>query len=253
MRARHRPGDGPHEGGHFAGDGHHDLVGVLAPGHQPAVAFAEPHLRFPTDILDDFRELLQAQLQVTADLGRVAVRPGALDERPAGMRVAGLGDRPLTPPLPAAVFTGRKAQVAHELAGIVKAAEIAQFRDQGDGHGELHAAQGLDGFDHRQPPPGLDLGLEFRFQPLPALGVLGHRPHVLLEDNLLGGGRTDHLSQPAQMRRSPGGAPLIANVLAQQEGLEPHLGRLAIFEGIFPRPHHIPDRFVFHARARRRG
>ncbi len=55
-------GDGPHKGRHFAGDGYHDLVDVLAPGHQPAVAFTESYLRLPTAGLDRLGHFFQPQL-----------------------------------------------------------------------------------------------------------------------------------------------------------------------------------------------
>ena len=54
----HLSGDGPDEGCHFPRDGDHDLVDLLAPGDQPAVTFAEAHLRFPTTILDDLGHVL---------------------------------------------------------------------------------------------------------------------------------------------------------------------------------------------------
>jgi hypothetical protein len=39
-----------------------------------------------------------------------------------------------------------------------------------------------------------------------------------LEDDLLGGGGTDDLAQPAQMRRTPGGPTGIADIMPQQNG-----------------------------------
>ena len=47
-------------------------------------------------------------------------------------------------------------------------------------------------------------------------------------DHLLGRGRTHHLGQPAPMGGGPVRAPFVANVLPQQERLEPVLGRLEI-------------------------
>ena len=46
----HLPSDGPYKGRHFPRDRDHDLVDVLAPGHQAAVALTEAHLRLPTDV-----------------------------------------------------------------------------------------------------------------------------------------------------------------------------------------------------------
>jgi len=80
----------------------------------------------------------------------------------------------------------------------------------------------------------------------PAFGGFGHRPEVLLEDDLLGGGRTHHVSEPAPVGRGPRRPALVANVLAQQEGLEPLLGRLEIPERILAGPAEVPNSFVLH-------
>src|SRR5712691_8495891 len=74
-------GDGPGEGRHLSGNSHDDLVGVLAPGDQPSVAFAQSHLRLPADGLDVSRQLLQPELKMPADLRRIPIGPRAFDER----------------------------------------------------------------------------------------------------------------------------------------------------------------------------
>jgi hypothetical protein len=53
-------GNGPQKGNQFPGDGHHDLIGVFPPGAQLSVAFAQPYLGFPTDILNRFRPRFEA-------------------------------------------------------------------------------------------------------------------------------------------------------------------------------------------------
>src|SRR6266581_8869811 len=84
-RQRDRAGDRPGEGGHLSGNGHDDLVGVLAPGEQATVAFAQAYLRLPADGLDFRGQLLQPKLKMPADLGRVPIGPGAFDERAPGV------------------------------------------------------------------------------------------------------------------------------------------------------------------------
>src|SRR3990170_8847049 len=96
---RHRAGDRPREGRHLAGDGHHDLVGVLAPGAQLAIPFAQAPLRLPADRLDLGRELLQTKLEMPTDLGRVAIGPRAFHQGSPSVGVPGLGDAPLPPAL----------------------------------------------------------------------------------------------------------------------------------------------------------
>ena len=85
-------GDRPGEGRHFPGDGHGDHVGMLAFGGQPPVPLAEPDLCLPTDVLDGLGDVLKPELQVSADLRRVSVGPGAFDEDTAGMAVTGFVD-----------------------------------------------------------------------------------------------------------------------------------------------------------------
>jgi hypothetical protein len=63
-------GNGPHEGLHFPGHGDDNLMSIFAFGHQLALAFTEPDLRFPTAGLEGWGELFPAQLEVTPDCGR---------------------------------------------------------------------------------------------------------------------------------------------------------------------------------------
>src|SRR5215468_11961324 len=51
---------------------------------------------------------------------------------------------------------------------------------------------------------------------------------VFLKDDLLRGGRTDHLAEPAEMGWAPVGSPGIADIVSQQEGFEPQLGRFQV-------------------------
>jgi hypothetical protein len=48
-------GNGPQEASQFAGNGDRDHSGMFASCDEASIAFTEPHLRFPTDVLDDFR------------------------------------------------------------------------------------------------------------------------------------------------------------------------------------------------------
>ena len=77
-------------------------LACLPRAHQLSVAFTQPHLGLPTDVLDGFGLLFQSQLEVATDLGRIAVGPGAFDQGATGMGIAGFGDRTL----PASLATG---------------------------------------------------------------------------------------------------------------------------------------------------
>jgi hypothetical protein len=130
---------------------------------------------------------------VTTDRGRGALGPRALHADSPRRAVARFGEAPLPAPFATGVCTGNEAQGTHELPGRVEATEVPQCGHQGDGGNELDPAPRMDGRDHWRPAPGLDQGREFGCHALPPLGLLGHRPDVLLADNLLGGGRTDPL------------------------------------------------------------
>jgi len=101
---RHLLGNGPHKADEFPGDGHSDNVGVFAFGHQALGAFTQPDWCLPTDVLNKFGLVFEAQLSLAADLRGIAVRPGAFDEHTAGMGVAGLRNAPLLAPLARRIF-----------------------------------------------------------------------------------------------------------------------------------------------------
>ena len=134
------PGNSPYKRTQFPCDGDNHLVGVFPAADQPPIAFAQPHLGLPTDILKRFRQRFEAQLEMAADLGRIAVRPGPFDQHPPGMGVARLGDASLATSVSTGVFRGDETEITHELSRVVKTGEVAQFRHEGDGHGELDAA-----------------------------------------------------------------------------------------------------------------
>jgi hypothetical protein len=99
--ARHLLGHGPYEASQFAGNGDRHHIGMFASCDEASIAFTEPHLRFPTDVLDDFGLFFESQLHMSAHLSRITLGPSAFDQDAAGMGVAGLGDRSL-----AALLTG---------------------------------------------------------------------------------------------------------------------------------------------------
>jgi hypothetical protein len=143
-----RLGHGPHEGHQVACDGHHDQVGVFASSGQCSVAFAQPHLGVPTNILDGGGQLFQTPLEMTTDLGRVAVGPGAFDQRPTGMAIARFGDAALMPPLTRGIFRREQPHITHELSRVIEPGEVSQCCHDRDGHGALDPTQGLEGLDH---------------------------------------------------------------------------------------------------------
>jgi len=100
---RDRLGQGPHQRDQLPGNGHDHLVGVFASGQRASKAFAQPHVRLPTRVLDRLGELCQAELQVPTHVGRIARGRGPVDEGPTGRGSSGLREASLV----AARATGR--------------------------------------------------------------------------------------------------------------------------------------------------
>ena len=71
-------GNGPHKADQLPGDGHGHDMRVFALGPQALVAFAEPDLRLPTDVLHAFGLVFETQLQLAADLSRDSGMPTRL-------------------------------------------------------------------------------------------------------------------------------------------------------------------------------
>src|SRR5207249_4931600 len=67
---------------------------------------------------------------------------------------------------------------------------------------------------------------------------------VLLEHDLLRRRRADDPGQPAEMGRVPVRTPFVANVLAQQEGLQPHLVALEVADRVLAGAAQVADGFI---------
>ena len=149
--------------------------------HESSVTFTQSDLGFPTDVLDDFGLFFESQLQMSADLGGIAIRPGPFDQDASGMGVAGFGNRPLPALLAGGIFRGNQAQKLHQFSWALKPCEVAHFCHQGDGHGALHPTQSLEGLDHRVQTPRFDVLMEFVLQTLEAFVVFAARRGHILE------------------------------------------------------------------------
>jgi hypothetical protein len=136
---------------------------------------------------------------------------------------------------------------------MLDAREVAEFSDRGDHHSEVHATQGLEGFDHRMETPGGARFLEFLCQTLEACGVLAHGADILLENDVLGRCGTAHFREPPEVGCSPVGAARGADIVSEHEGLEPKRGGLEIPDGLFASPTQSPHGCIVHFGHRNRG
>jgi hypothetical protein len=164
--AGHVCGNGPQQSDQVTGNGYHDLGGVFAARYAFSRALAQSPLGLPADVLDGFGWCGESPLPVSPHGGGLLISPSAFHQRPPGMGVPRVGDRPL----PASLSTGRcgrhAAQARHQLSGRLNAREVAEFGQGRDRHGALPPPQGLEGRDDRRPPPSGDLRVECLLQTL---------------------------------------------------------------------------------------
>ena len=217
---------------------------VFPPCTELPIAFTQADLGLPPHVLDRLGELVEAELQVPTDLGRVAIGPGAFHQSPTGLGMPGLREASLASALATGLFRRRQAQIRHEWSGVIEAGQVAACSDGRDSHRQLHATEGLQRLHDRAEPPSGDLRMECLFQALEPVSVCGDRPDICLADDWLGGGGTDDLAQPAPVRRTPRGSAGIAAIMPQQKGFEAELGRLEIVARLFPRTAQVTNRFV---------
>jgi hypothetical protein len=118
------------------------------------------------------------------------------------------------------VFTGCQPQIRHQLARIIKPAEVSDLSNHRDGDNESHALHRLDGFhDRRKAPAGqqvCDLAGEF-FDP--SLSI-ANGINIILKNDLLSRVIKAHSRQPAPVGDRP---PLLSRInpsMTQQEPLE---------------------------------
>jgi len=160
---RNRCGHGPQKAHHRTGQGHGDSGGMLTFGHESSGALTPPDLGRPAEILDDLGWFCPSQVQLSADLSGIAVRPGAFHQRPAGLGVTGCGTRTLLAPRTRGRLCRDQAHAFHPCSGEIDTAAVANCRHHRDGHGEITRAR-QPGPWHGVPAVGFDA----------VTGLLGH-------------------------------------------------------------------------------
>src|SRR5262249_56047053 len=122
-------GDRPDESGELAGAGDDDLLVRLASCGHSLPALVESLLAAP-GAFDHGGVLAALATRELVANGRPAARvPGRLDQQPAHMCVADLGDRALPALLTGGALGGHEADESHELLGAAEAAEVADLCD----------------------------------------------------------------------------------------------------------------------------
>lgn len=157
---------------------------------------------------------------MATELRRLAGRPRACHQGPAGRTIAGLGEAALGAPWATGICRGRQAQSTQQLCGVGNAREVSACGDGRDRHGALAPPPSLEGLNDWGEAPSVDPLLECLFQTLEACGGFGDRPPIRLEDELVGGRRTADCREPAAMCGAPLGRARRAKGLAQEQGFQ---------------------------------
>ena len=116
--------DSPHEAEQFAGERGHDRCSMLAAGRHGCEAFVQPLLRFPGDSFGFIaqRQRLLSSQHAPLHIGPMLIGPCRFHQNPPQMCIAGLRDAATLRSVPAGIFAGHKAAVAHQLAGTGESA-----------------------------------------------------------------------------------------------------------------------------------
>jgi hypothetical protein len=144
-------GGGPEEAGEFACDGDGRDVAGLAAFAEALVEAVQPSLGAQRD-LDDVVGLSRAafgERDTRPGLGQVV--PGGLDEEPAGVAGAGLGDRALPAALPGLVEGRDEAEPGGQLRRPLETSEVADLEREHERGQRVDAAEAAQPGDGRPP------------------------------------------------------------------------------------------------------
>jgi transposase len=239
----HLATDIPNESGQFPGNRGADFVLVQPLGTQPAEAMTKPQLRFPGEVDNGLRLTLKPRLQRFADPWRKAIVPSRLNEDASCMGVAGLGQAAAALGVAARILGRYQTEVAHELAGMRKPPQVAEFRDQRHGREETDAAQSHEGLDHGQPAPGGCLLAQRLFNTHYPLGGDPNRETVFGEHDMMGRVRKCNLRQEEFMSWSPTPSG-IGVPLAEQERSQPLAGSTLFIHHVGARADQVADGLI---------
>src|SRR3954469_7151001 len=141
-------GDRPAEPGELARGGDSDDRAPLVTLFHPRPDVVQAPLGLPGKRDDLGFAVGLAAGETARDPGRSTVMPGRLDQEPAGVLAAGLGDRTAALALAGGMLGRDDAEVAHDLRRVPEAAEVANLGAQTGG------GQGVDPAQAHQPARG---------------------------------------------------------------------------------------------------
>jgi len=195
------------------------------------VALVKTLLGPPSEVTDPLSVSLLTLGQSGADLGWIAVVGGTLDEDPAGVTVAALGDPALPAFEGAGVFGRDQAEIGHELLGVLETTEGADLRDDDHRRDGFKSLEGHEGVDQRFALPGVEqVGHDLLEVGDPFEDFIDDAEVVLHDEVVHRVGKLE-LPQIALVGFGPVGLSRVGVAVVTQEGEEAGLG-----------PAHVPDR-----------
>jgi len=175
---------GPKEADHLTGDGGDGDLGGLLDG-EAVKEGVETVLALP-GVADDSGVLtLLAPLEGCADGGAFAVLPGSLDEGVAHAAVAGLGDGAQALSRARGVLAGHEADVGHELAGALEAAQVAELGGNDHGGLGLEAAEATEAINQGLVAGREGESLDAAVELIAALELVLEEGEVFGEDSVI--------------------------------------------------------------------
>ena len=209
---------------------------MCAPGAELPIACAQAGLGLPPEVLERLGERLQAAVQVSAHWGGVARRPGPCDQGLTGLGMAGRRETSLASALAAGRCRRRQAQVMPEWARVLTAGPVPACGEERDRPRPRHATENLERVHAGREPPGVDVCVAVLCPPMAPCGGCGHRPHLVLTDEVRRGGGTDDRAEPAPVRGAPGGPAGLPDRMPSPQGVEAQRGRLQRVARLCTRP-----------------
>src|SRR5467141_3787657 len=166
--------DRPDEGRQLAGDRRGDDGRPLTlPGERPKTS-AQPHLRFPGNLAHRPRCCRHLNLLLAANTWRMPIAPSGFDQDTPRPTIASLGDAAAVDRVARGAFRGYETEIPHQLAGILKARQIADLGQHRHCRNEIYPAHRLQGCDelgkgplgHRVTDRLLQASMDYNFSNL---------------------------------------------------------------------------------------
>src|SRR5258706_14322761 len=113
------------------------------------------------------------------------IAPSGFDQDTPRPTIAGLGDAAAVDRVSCGAFGGYETEIPHQLAGVLKARQIADLGQHRHCRNEIYAAHRLQGWDDHGKGPLVHPVTERLLPMLDTLALLPHRPEKACERNTL--------------------------------------------------------------------